>query len=109
MEINFEDLIQHMLNAAKSALNKQWKEAKPLAETQFRLFTQNIQMIAELKLRGEISEEQAKLQMNIQRNAIQIVLLTIEGLGIIAVEEAINKAIDIIRDVVNKVIGWTIL
>lgn len=109
MELNYEQLAQDMLNAAKNVLNKHWKEAKPFAEQQFKSFSQNIQLIADLKLRGEITEEQAKLHLNIQRNSIQIVLLTIEGLGILAVEAAINAAIDVVKKSVNTAIGWTIL
>ncbi len=109
MELNYNQLTKDMLNAAKKILSKHWKEAKPFAEIQFESFAQNIKMIAEMKLKGEITEEQARLHMKIQKNSIQIVLLTIEGLGILAVEETINAAIGIIRDTVNKVIGWKIL
>ena len=47
--------------------------------------------------------------MNIQKNAIQMVLLAIEGIGILAVENAINAAISVVQDTVNKALGWTIL
>jgi hypothetical protein len=66
-------------------------------------------MIGEMKLKGEITEEQARLQMNIQRNSMQVVLLTVEGLGKLAVESAINAAIGVIKTAVNTAIGWSIL
>ena len=109
MDIDFEKLLQDMLGAAKVVLQKHWKEAGPFAEQQFRSLNQNIQLIAELKLRGEITEEKARLHLNIQKNSMQIVLLTIEGLGILAVEAAINAAIDVIKSTVNTALGWTIL
>jgi hypothetical protein len=40
---------------------------------------------------------------------MRIVLLTIEGLGILAVEAAINAAIDVVRSSVNTALGWAIL
>ncbi|MBN2486152.1 MAG: hypothetical protein JXB34_09280 [Bacteroidales bacterium] len=109
MELNTKKITADMLNAAKTVLKKHWKETKPYAEQQFKTFAQNIQLIASLKLRGEITEEKAKLHLNIQRNSIQIVLLTIEGLGLLAVEEAINAAIDVVKGTVNTAIGWNLL
>ena len=66
-------------------------------------------MISQLKLEGKINEEQAKLYIEIQKSSVRIVLLTIEGLGILAVEAAINAALDIVKTTVNKTIGWSIL
>jgi hypothetical protein len=109
MKLNYEQLVKDMLNAAKGVLSKHWKDIKPFAEQQIKSFAQNIQVIEDLKLRGEITEEQAKLHMNIQRNSLQIVLLTNEGLGILAVEAAINAAIDVVKNTVNTAIGWSIL
>jgi hypothetical protein len=35
-----------------------------------------------------------------------MVLLTIEGLGIIAVEQAINAALDVLKDTVNSALDF---
>lgn len=107
--IHFPELIQDMLQAAKTSLTSHWKEAAPYAEKEMHAFAENIKLIAKLKLEGKISFEQARLHVDIQKNAMRIVLLTIEGLGILAVEAAINAAIDAARTTVNKAIGWTLL
>ncbi|MDE3251875.1 MAG: hypothetical protein KGO92_03650 [Bacteroidota bacterium] len=107
--IHFPELIQDMLTAARDSLTSHWKEAAPYAEKEMNAFAENIRLIAKLKLEGKISLEQAKLHVEIQKNAMRIVLLTIEGLGILAVEAAINAAIDAVRTTVNKAIGWTLL
>lgn len=109
LEINIQTLISDMLKAAEKPLGDYWQKVKPIAEQQFRQFGQNIQSIGEMKLKGKITEEQARLQLSIQKNSMQMVLLSYEGLGIIAVENAINAAIDVIRAVVNTSIGWRIL
>ena len=44
-----------------------------------------------------------------QKNASRSVLLTVEGLGILAVEEAINAALDVIKGAANKAIGFALL
>lgn len=107
--IDFEKLIQQMLDAAKGVITNHWSEAKPYAEKEFKAFANNLKMIAELKVEGEITEQQARMHIEIQKSSIRVVLLTIEGLGILTVEAAINAAIDIVKSTVNTAIGWVIL
>jgi hypothetical protein len=66
--------------------------------------------MGELKQNGKITEQEAAYLMDLQRNASRTVLLTIEGLGILAVEEAINAALAVVRDTINAALGgWKIL
>src|SRR5687767_3100457 len=99
--VNVENLLKDMLQAAQGVLTNHWGKAKPFAEQEFRSFAQNIQLIGELKLKGEITEEEAKLHLRIQKSSIRVVLLTIEGLGILAVESAINAALNVVKGSVN--------
>lgn len=108
-KIDFSKLIQDMLDAAKGKLTNHWSEAKPYAEKEIKSFAETIKLVTELKVQGKISEEQAKLYIDIQKSSMRIVLLTIEGLGILAVEAAINAALDIIRSTVNTALNWTVL
>lgn len=108
-ELDFGKLVKDMTGAIKGPLIDHWKEAKPYAEKEAKSFAENIKLIAKLKLTGKINEEQAKLYIDIQKNSMRIVLLTIQGLGILAVEAAINAAIDIIKGTVNTALGWSIL
>lgn len=108
-DINFSQLVKEMLNAAKEPLIAHWNEAKPLAEKEFKAFAENIKLIAKLKIAGDITEEQAKLYLEIQKGSIRIFLLTVKGLGILAVESAINAAISMVKNTVNTALGWNIL
>lgn len=107
--INIQEVFKLMTGAAKEVLKEHWKEIKPFAEQEFKSYARNIHLIGKLKLKGEISLEQSQYYLKIQRSSIRTVLLTIEGLGIIAVENAINAAINIVRDTVNKTIGWSLI
>jgi len=108
-KIDFEKLIQDMLKAVEGKLINHWSEAKPYAEKEIKSFSENIKLITQLKADKKITEEQAKLYIDIQKSSMRIVLLTIQGLGILAVESAINAAIDVVKSTVNKALGWTIL
>lgn len=107
--IDFSKLIQDMLGAAKTTLATHWNDAKPYVEKEIKSYVENIRLIDDLKTENRITEEQAKLYLDIQRSSMRIVLLTIEGLGILAVEATINAVIDVIRNTVNTAIGWNIL
>jgi hypothetical protein len=107
--IDFDKLIKDMSAAFKLQLIDHWSEAKPFAEKEIRAFSENLRLIGQLKLEGKINEEQAKLYVEIQKSSMRIVMLTIKGLGILAVEAAINAALDAVRTTVNTAIGWAIL
>lgn len=107
--INYSELVREMLKIAKVSFSSKWKEAEPYAKREFKSFSDNIKLIAKLKAQGKINEEQARLYLEIQKSSMRVVLLTIEGLGIIAVETAINGAINAIKKTVNRAIGWVIL
>lgn len=107
--IDFATIAKDMINAAKGQLTDHWKEAKPYAEKEIKAFVDNLKLIAKLKAEKKITIEQAKLHISLQKNSMRIVLLTIKGLGLLAVESAINAALDTVRVAVNKAIGWNIL
>ena len=92
--------------AVSSIINSIRKE---YAEAEAKKLAESLVMIEKLVLTGKINEEQAKLHFQIQRNATRMVLLTIEGLGIIAVEQAINAALDVLKDTVNTALDFTLL
>lgn len=108
-DFDVETLLNHMLEAVKKSLEKNWPQVRDLATSEFRKFAQNLEDIKSMKKKHSITKQQALLQLDIQKNSIKTVLLTEEGLGLIAVEAAINAALDAVRATVNKVIGWALL
>ena len=107
--LDVKELFTAMLGAAKIVLIKHWKDAAPYAEKEMKGFGENLVMIGKLKAEGLITIEQARIHLSIQKNSSRIVLCTIEGLGILAVENALNAAIDVVRGKVNTAIGWQLL
>ncbi len=109
MALDVSKLAQDMLNAAKAPLAKAWSEAEGYAKMEFTKISQNLTAIEQMWFAKTITQEKARLQLDIQKNASRAVLLAIEGLGIIAVEQAINAALGAVKDTVNKALGWTLL
>jgi len=109
MSLDAGDLASKMFEAFKGELSAKWPEVKDYAEAETKKLAENFVMIEKLKSAGEINEEQAKLHHDIQRNASRSVLLTIEGLGLIAVEQAINAAMDVLKETVNGALDFALL
>ncbi|MFH7524067.1 hypothetical protein AB2J22_01960 [Aeromonas sp. A5] len=109
MSLNGEQLASDIIAALKEVFSARWPEIKSYGETEGKKLAQTLVMIEALKASGEINEEQAALHLEMQKNATRIVLLTFEGLGILAVEAALNAALNVVKDTVNKAIGFALL
>ena len=110
-KIDTDTLLKKMLAAAAGVLQNRWPPARDYAEIEFRKLLIQADHIKKLKSRKKITKNEAKCLMDLQRNAMRSVLLTLEGLGILTVEAAIDAALSVARDAVNTAIGsgWKIL
>ncbi len=109
MSLDVGELASKMHEAFKGELSNKWPDVKDYAEAESKKLAENFVMIEKLKLSGEITEEQAKLHHEIQRNATRSVLLTVEGLGLLAVEQAINAAMKVLKETVNGALDFALL
>lgn len=108
MALKANELTKPILSAFKEQFGKDWPEIRDYAEAEAKKLAQTLVQIETLRLKGKPeSELSALLQM--QRNAMRAVLLTIEGLGIMAVEQAINAALDVVKKAVNTAVGLDLL
>jgi len=109
MALDVGTLVSQMLGAALPVLKKGAEDAESFAKTEFTKVAQTIVSIGEQLAAGQINEEQAGLLLDMQKSASRNVLLTLEGLALLAVEEAINAALDVVKTVVNKAVGFALI
>jgi hypothetical protein len=102
-------LLEEMLAAAKTSFADQWPTAKDLAISSLKKLAVSFVEIEKMKLNGTITDEQVRLLLSMDKNTFRIVLLSIEGLGLLAVENALNAALNIVRDTVNTAVGFVLL
>ncbi|WPV70599.1 hypothetical protein [Chitinophaga sp. LS1] len=107
--LDFSEILAKMLEAAEGALSDKWPDIRDLAISSTKTLAQNIIDIEDLIISGVISKEQARLKLDIQKNAFKIMLLSEQGLGILAVEGALNAMLSVVKDVVNTAIGFILL
>ncbi|HXB93627.1 MAG TPA: hypothetical protein VNU70_00670 [Puia sp.] len=109
VSLDFNNLFSQMLTAAKTSFNKKWPKIKDLATSSVKTLAQNVVDIEQMRIAGTITEEQARLKLDLQKNAFKTVLLTEEGIGLLVVESALNAMLGIIKDTVNTAIGFALI
>lgn len=109
MAINVNDLVAKMLEAFKENLTQSWPDIRDYAETELRGLAEGVALIERLRAANSIDDEQAKLLLEMKKNTAKIVLLSLEGLGILAVEQAMNAALKSIKESVNKALNFSLL
>jgi hypothetical protein len=109
MNLSASALAKGMGAAFVGTLKDRAPGIKAFVESESKKLAQTFVMIEKLRLSGQIGPREAKLQLDIQKNATRAVLLTIEGLGILAVEQAINAALDAVKGAVNTALDFKLL
>ena len=108
-DLSVPDLARDMLAAVKVSLGKDFSKAKNFARPELQRLARSLADIGKLVVSGKVTKQQARSLVEIHRNTTKMVLLTIEGLGIIAVENALNAAFKVIRDTVNAVVKFPLI
>lgn len=103
------ELAGSMIGAAKGTLDRDWKRARAFAEPELSRLAQSLVDIGTLLAQGTITELEARSLFEIHKNTTRTVLLTVKGLGLLAVENAINAALGAVQQAVNGALGVALI
>lgn len=109
MDLDPVELAGSMVTAMRTSLGDDWDAARKYAEPQLRRLADILVEIGEMVAAGEISPEEARSLLRIHRNTTETVILAVKGMGIVAVENAVNAALGVVRDTVNGAVGVELL
>lgn len=109
MSIDVEAVAGAMIAAAKGVVDDKWPATGKYFESEAKMYAQRLQSVAKMFADGLISERRAKEHIAFQNEAWETTLLAVRGLTQILIEEALNAAIDAVRTIVNKAIGFALL
>jgi hypothetical protein len=109
MAIDLNKVLGDMGDAALTAAGNQWNNIKAYAEPELHKLAVTGLQIESLKLSHQIDEDEAQTLLDLQKNAAMAVALTVEGMGRIALEQAINAALGVLRAAINTATGFTLL
>ena len=108
-DINVPDLLAKMLSSAEGVFDQSWPEIKDFAETEFEKLAKTLEQIGKLKLSNKITDGEASVLLEMQKNTARAVMLTLEGMGLLMVEQAINAALANVKEAVNGVVGFALI
>lgn len=109
MSIRASDLAKSMIATVRSSLGRDWKAARTFTEPELRRLARVLVDLGKLASSGQITEDEARSLLKIHRNTTETVMLTVKGLGVLAVENAVNSALGVVRDAVNTGFGIELL
>lgn len=109
MALEIDNLLEQMLEIAKNKFGDAYEDAKDFAENEFKKLLQNTEFLAKKVANGDMTIERAKRHLRMSKNASEAVMLTVQGIGLDAAEEAINDALDVVKDAVNAALPISIL
>ena len=108
-DINVSEVLSSMLTAAEGVFDQKWPQVKDFAETEFEKLAQTLSQIAKLKITNQITDGEASVLFEMQKNTARTVMLALEGMGLLLVEQAINAALQVVKDTVNGAIGFALI
>jgi hypothetical protein len=107
MQFNLDitKVVNDMLQSALPYLSKGGQQASAFASHEFQQYITNIEHIQTMAEAKKITDQEAQFLVNQYKLNMQAILLTVEGLGVIATQKAINAAIDVLNSALNTALG----
>ena len=109
MSLDIEKIAKDMAIALVSSLSGTVPTIEAYATSEALKLGHSLAQIETLYVSGQINQKTSSLLLDIQKNSTRIVFLTIEGLGLLAVEAAINAALAVVGEVVNTALGFKLI
>lgn len=86
-----------------------WDHLKPLLAAELDSFILMLKWIKQMKDMNEITLEQARIHIDIQRNTMRTRLTALPGMDLLKVEHVLNQCIDSIRMDIYSYVGWVLV
>lgn len=110
MELNFDNLFSALLGAAEQEFGEGWNSIKKYAPAEFKKIATQLLDIAENVAKYHMdnsqgfSPETGKLLIKMQITATEGVLVAVSTLTLIAVQNAINKMLDVLKNAFTELV-----
>lgn len=111
MSITVEEILNRITDAAEGAFKDGWQAVKTYAPAEFKKMSVQLAEIVENVAIYEIDKAQGyspqtgKILFKMQRTACESVLVAVTHLTLIAVQNAINEIMQVLRDTFSGIIS----
>ena len=107
--VNFDDVVEDALKAAKAIITENWDEIRDIVENVARGLANDVAFIATKKLKGEFNEADARVYLEDQKMLARVRLRSLAIITLQIAERIWNAVAEIFRSAINKALGWTII
>ena len=107
--INISSIVDEMMAAFKASIKCAWPTVEHYAEVELNKLAHAVISVKKMQLAGTISQQQAKLYFDMQKNTAETVMLTATGLTEIAIQNAVNAALTAVKTTINTALGWSLV
>src|SRR4051812_6340350 len=101
MGISVNDVVAIMLKQAQQTAGNAWNTARPVIESEFKNFGQQLAQVAAGLASGELTEQDAKDFVAAIRNNMVATIALAVNIGQAAVQQIINAALTAAKDAIN--------
>ncbi len=103
--LDINKVVNDMVQASAGELLKGGKKASEYATHEYAGFISDIQHVQTMAEEGTITAAEAQALVDQHKLSMQAVLLAVEGLGLIAVQNAINAALAVLNQALSASLG----
>ena len=103
--LDINKVVSDMVQASAKSLIKGGKQATEYATHEYAGFIADIQHVQTMAEQGIISKAEAQALVDQHKLSMQAVLVAVEGLSLIAVQNAINAALAVLKDALSGALG----
>ena len=107
--VNFDDVVEDALKAAKAIVTENWGEVRDIVENIAKGLVNDVTFIAKKKATGEFNEDDARVYLEDQKMLARVRLRSLAIITLQIAERIWNAIAKIFRTAINKALDWTIL
>lgn len=86
-----------------------WPVLKPRVVNEIQSFTLMIRWLKEMREKGEMDAEQARIHIDIQKTTMRTRLMAMPGIEMRVAENILNASIDAVRKDIYEYLGWVVV
>ena len=105
MNFDINEVISDMLSAVKSTVTDNWSEVKSTASQFFQRKKERLELLAELRISGELSEEKFASRLEDEKLIVEAELHAIAVISKAIAQKAANAAMDILQQAVKVAVS----
>ncbi len=105
MNFDINKVLGDMLGAIKGSVEEGWEEVKTVADQFLQRKKERLELIAELRITGDISQEKFESRLKDEKLMLEAELNALAVVSKAVVQKAANAAIDVLSKAVNAAIS----